>query len=72
MKRYPIDRRSLLRNTITSAIGLTALPYIGTRALADDATAQRALKWNFFLAVARWTFDFVCLEGLCQLCYVLG
>lgn len=72
MKRYPIDRRSLLRNAITSAIGLTALPYIGTRALADDAPAQRALKGNINHAVARWTFDFLTLEELCLLSTQLG
>ncbi|MGO1535243.1 MAG: hydroxypyruvate isomerase family protein [Halomonas sp.] len=72
MKRYLIDRRSLLRHSVTSAIGLAALPQLGSRALADDAPAQRALKGNIHHSVARWTFDFLSLEELCLLSTELG
>lgn len=44
MKRYLIDRRSLLRHSVTGAIGLAALPHLGVKALADDSSAQRVLK----------------------------
>lgn len=72
MKRYLIDRRSLLRHSVTGAIGLAALPQLGSRALADDAPAQQALKGNIHHSVARWTFDFLSLEELCQLSTELG
>lgn len=72
MKRYLIDRRSLLRHSVTGAIGLAALPQLGSRALADDRPSQRALKGNIHHAVARWTFDFLSLEELCQLSTELG
>ncbi|HBP42053.1 MAG: hydroxypyruvate isomerase family protein [Vreelandella alkaliphila] len=72
MKRYLLDRRSLLRHSVTGAIGLAALPQLGSRALADDAPAQQALKGNIHHSVARWTFDFLSLEELCQLSTELG
>ncbi|MGP9508147.1 hydroxypyruvate isomerase family protein [Halomonas sp. AOP43-D1-39] len=72
MKRDLIDRRSLLRHSVTSAIGLAALPHLGSRALADDAPVQRALKGNIHHSVARWTFDFLSLEELCLLSTELG
>mgnify|MGYP003146870845 FL=1 len=72
MKRYLIDRRSLLRHSVTGAIGLAALPQLGSRTLADDTTSQRALKGNIHHSVARWTFDFLSLEELCQLSTELG
>lgn len=72
MKRYLIDRRSLLRHSVTGAIGLAALSQIGSRTLADDAPAQQALKGNIHHSVARWTFDFLSLEELCQLSTELG
>ena len=72
MKRYLIDRRSLLRHSVTGAIGLAALPQLGSRALADDTPSQRALKGNIHHSVARWTFDFLSLEELCQLSTELG
>lgn len=72
MKRYLIDRRSLLRHSVTGAIGLAALPQLGSRALADDTPDQRALKGNIHHSVARWTFDFLSLEELCQLSTELG
>ncbi|NYT75201.1 TIM barrel protein [Halomonas sp. QX-2] len=72
MKRYLIDRRSLLRHSVTGAIGLAALPQFGSRALADDTPSQRALKGNIHHSVARWTFDFLSLEELCQLSTELG
>lgn len=72
MKRYLIDRRSLLRRSVTGAIGLAALPQLGSRALADDMPSQRALKGNIHHSVARWTFDFLSLEELCQLSTELG
>lgn len=72
MKRYLIDRRSLLRHSVTGAIGLAALSQLGSRALADDMPSQRALKGNIHHSVARWTFDFLSLEELCQLSTELG
>lgn len=72
MKRYLIDRRSLLRHSVTGAIGLAALPHLGAKALADDSSAQRVLKGNIHHSVARWTFDFLRLEELCQLSTELG
>ncbi|KIN14114.1 TIM barrel protein [Vreelandella titanicae] len=72
MKRYLIDRRSLLRHSVTGAIGLAALSQIGSRTLADDMPSQRALKGNIHHSVARWTFDFLSLEELCQLSTELG
>lgn len=72
MKRYLIDRRSLLRHSVTGAIGLAALPQLGSQALADDRPSQQALKGNIHHAVARWTFDFLSLEELCQLSTELG
>ncbi len=72
MKRYLIDRRSLLRHSVTGAIGLAALPQLGSRSLADDRPSQRALKGNIHHAVARWTFDVLSLEELCQLSTELG
>lgn len=72
MKRYLIDRRSLLRHSVTGAIGLAALPQLGSQALADDMPSQRALKGNIHHSVARWTFDFLSLEELCQLSTELG
>lgn len=72
MKRYLIDRRSLLRHSVTGAISLAALPHLGSNALADDTPAQRALKGNIQHSVARWTFDFLPLEALCQLATELG
>ena len=73
MKRYSLDRRSLLRHSMTGALGLTALPYLGGRSLADDTSHQRrVLKGNIHHSVARWTFDFLPLEGLCQLSTELG
>ncbi len=72
MKRYLIDRRSLLRHSVTGAIGLAALSQLGSRALADDTPSQQALKGNIHHSVARWTFDFLSLEELCQLSTELG
>ncbi|MBT2771833.1 TIM barrel protein [Halomonas sp. ISL-60] len=72
MKRYLIDRRSLLRHCVTGAIGLAALPHLGSKALADDTPELRALKGNIHHSVARWTFDFLSLEELCQLSNELG
>ncbi|HBM28887.1 MAG TPA: hydroxypyruvate isomerase, partial [Halomonas sp.] len=40
MKRYSLDRRSLLRHSMTGALGLTALPYLGGRSSADDTSHQ--------------------------------
>lgn len=72
MKRYLIDRRSLLRHSVTGSIGLAALPLLGSQALADDTPSQSALKGNIQHSVARWTFDFLRLEELCQLSTELG
>lgn len=72
MKRYLIDRRSLLRHSVTGAIGLAALSQLGSRTLAADTPDQRALKGNIHHSVARWTFDFLSLEELCQLSTELG
>lgn len=72
MKRYLIDRRSLLRHSVTGAIGLASLPHLGSKALADDTPEPRALKGNIHHSVARWTFDFLSLEALCQLSNELG
>jgi hydroxypyruvate isomerase len=72
MKRYLIDRRSLLRHSVTGSIGLAALPLLGSQALADDTPSQPALKGNIHHSVARWTFDFLSLEELCQLSTELG
>lgn len=72
MKRYLIDRRSLLCHSVTGAIGLAALPYLGANAQADDAPAPQSLKGNINHAVARWTFDFLTLDELCQLSQQLG
>lgn len=72
MKRYLIDRRSLLRHSVTGSIGLAALPLLGSQALADDRSSQPALKGNIQHSVARWTFDFLRLEELCQLSTELG
>ena len=72
MKRYITDRRSLLRHSVTGAIGLAALPHLGLRALADDTFVQHSLKGNIHHSVARWTFDFLSLEELCQLATEVG
>lgn len=72
MKRYLIDRRSLLRHSVTGSIGLAALPLLGSQALADDTPSRPALKGNIQHSVARWTFDFLRLEELCQLSTELG
>ncbi|PJX12535.1 hydroxypyruvate isomerase [Halomonas sp. 141] len=72
MKRYLIDRRSLLRHSVTGSIGLAALPLLGSQALSEDRPSQPALKGNIQHSVARWTFDFLRLEELCQLSTELG
>ena len=72
MKRYPIDRRSLLRHSMTGAVGLAAFPLLSTGTLASDVAGTEKLKGNIHHAVARWTFDFLTLEELCQLSIELG
>lgn len=72
MKRYPLDRRSLLRHTLTGAAGLAALPLFGSHAIASGLAVPLQLKGNIHHSVTRWTFDFLSLEELCQLATQLG
>ncbi|MFQ3788072.1 hydroxypyruvate isomerase family protein [Halomonas sp. A29] len=72
MTTDPIDRRDLLRHTVTGIGGLAAVAAFGTRALAEQGLTTRELKGNIRHAVARWTFDFLSLEELCQLAGRVG
>lgn len=71
MKHCPIDRRSLLRHTLTGAAGLAVLPVLGASSASANVAAHN-LKGNINHAVARWTFDFLSLEELCQVSNQLG
>ncbi|UYG02827.1 TIM barrel protein [Halomonas sp. LR3S48] len=72
MMRNPIDRRRLLRHTVTGVGGLAVASTFATRALAGTDHAKRELRGNIRHSVARWTFDFLPLEELCQLAKRLG
>ena len=67
-----IDRRRFLCHSIASAAGLAVLGSIANSSYADDDIAHLALKGNINHSVARWTFDFLSLEALCQLSKELG
>ncbi|WP_016855667.1 hydroxypyruvate isomerase family protein [Halomonas smyrnensis] len=72
MMRHSIDRRGLLRQTLTGAAGLSLLGGLGGPAFAAEAGASRRLEGNIRHAVARWTFDFLPLESLCRVAGRLG
>ncbi|MGQ0333337.1 hydroxypyruvate isomerase family protein [Halomonas elongata] len=72
MVRHPLSRRRFLCNTATGTLGVLALGSLGPRALADKVPKDSALKGNIHHSVARWTFDFLSLEELCQLVRRIG
>jgi len=71
---YSTDRRTLLRAAVASALGASSLAALG----ATSSTASQqdshsaALKGNIQHAVARWTYDFLSLEELCQVVKRIG
>nr|WP_163500297.1 TIM barrel protein [Halomonas socia] len=67
-----IDRRRFLSHSIAGAAGLTVLSSIGNGTYADVNVTPPTLKGNINHSVARWTFDFLSLEALCQLAVGLG
>lgn len=72
MATHLISRRDLLRNAATGSLGVMALGSLGPVALADKKPRDLALKGNVHHSVARWTFDFLSLEELCQLVRQIG
>ncbi|WP_347329935.1 hydroxypyruvate isomerase family protein [Marinimicrobium locisalis] len=76
-----IKRRALLRGAVASALGVTGLGALGTlgsSALArgDGISAASAgsepLKGNIHHSVARWSYNFLSVEELCQLVKRIG
>lgn len=65
-----LDRRSLLRGAVASAFGITSLSALG--ALAQKPGNSTPLKGNIRHSVARWTYDFLSVEELCQLVKRIG
>lgn len=65
-----LDRRSLLRGAVASAFGLTSLSALG--ALAHKPADNAPLKGNIRHSVARWTYDFLSVEELCQVVKGIG
>ncbi len=65
-----LDRRSLLRGAVASAFGITSLSALG--ALAKKPGNSTPLKGNIRHSVARWTYDFLSVEELCQLVKRIG
>ncbi|ALM51254.1 hydroxypyruvate isomerase family protein [Halomonas huangheensis] len=73
MDSYYLSRRKLLRNSLVGTMGL-AIP--GTISLAANAQKvspeAQELRGNINHSVARWTYDFLSLEELCQLVASVG
>jgi len=67
-----LNRRSLLRNTLATALGLPTIAALVPGARAENAMTSPKLKGNIRHSVARWTFDFLSLEELCALVRRLG
>ncbi|ROQ17994.1 hydroxypyruvate isomerase [Marinimicrobium koreense] len=67
-----LNRRALLRGAVASAFGVTSLSALGPRALADHHGQSHQLKGNIRHSVARWTYDFLSVEELCQLVKRIG
>ncbi|WP_027329706.1 hydroxypyruvate isomerase family protein [Marinimicrobium agarilyticum] len=65
-----LDRRSLLRGAVASAFGITSLSALG--ALAQKPGNNTPLKGNIHHSVARWTYDFLSVEELCQVVKRIG
>ncbi|HTF83503.1 MAG TPA: TIM barrel protein [Cellvibrio sp.] len=72
----PLDRRALLRGAVASALGLSSLAALGTKAQSTTPSTQNtshaALKGNIRHSVARWTFNFLTLEELSLVVRRLG
>lgn len=67
-----IHRRALLRGAVASAFGVASLSALGPRAMANNHGEHLELKGNIRHSVARWTYDFLSVEELCQLVKRIG
>lgn len=72
---HSLDRRTVLRTMVASALGIGAVSASGASALAAGSASGNNplnLKGNINHSVARWTFDMLSLEELCEVVKGLG
>lgn len=70
---HSLNRRAMLRSMVASALGLSALSPAAMTALAAQGAANPLqLKGNINHSVARWTFNMLSLEELCDVVKSLG
>lgn len=67
-----LDRRTLMRGAVASALGVTSLSALGAEQAASPTTPTTALKGNIRHSVARWTFDFLSVDELSRVVKRLG
>lgn len=68
-----LDRRTLMRGAVASALGISSLSALGAEQNASSlATPTTALKGNIRHSVARWTFDFLSVDELSRVVKRLG
>lgn len=73
MDSYSLSRRNLLRNSLVGTMGLAIPGTISLTAHAQTAGPDtQELRGNINHSVARWTYDFLNLEELCQLVTSVG
>src|SRR5690554_4980369 len=64
---HSLDRRSLLRTMVAGTLGIGALGVTGTHATATGLGSNPLnLKGNINHSVARWTYQMLSLEELCE------